>query len=108
MESPDHIIPEYQNCAINFDDLKHKTPNTLIIFGSTSHSGGHYKFEIEYTGIELIMKKGFIPENVLSVFKDDLYDIFGYAPFDKKRINSKFKKLERWMYSYCGDSVTRK
>ncbi|WP_410985947.1 hypothetical protein [Bacillus paranthracis] len=108
MKSPDHIIPEYQNCAINFEKLEHKTPYTIVFFGTTSHSGGHYNFEIEYTGIELNMKKGYIPENVLSAFKDDLNDIFDYGPFNKSEVDSEFEKLTRWMYSYRGDSVTRR
>ncbi|MEI2319042.1 hypothetical protein [Bacillus paramobilis] len=99
---------ESSNCAINFTRLEHKTPYTIILFGSTSHSANHFEFEIEYTGVELVMKKGYIPENVLSVFKDDLNDIFDYGPFDKKRINREFKKLNRWMYSITGDTVTRK
>ncbi|PEA97927.1 hypothetical protein CON66_00095 [Bacillus cereus] len=105
MESTDRIIPQYENCAINFDILKHKTPFTLIIEGSTSHSGTHFEFQLEYIGIEIIIKKGYIPENVLLALTNDLNDIFGHGPFNKSKIDSKFKKLDRWMYSYCGDSI---
>ncbi|PEF99670.1 hypothetical protein [Bacillus toyonensis] len=108
MESPDRIIPQHENCAINFDSLKHKTPYTLIIEGSTSHSGTYFEFQLEYIGIELITKKGYIPENVLLALTNDLNDIFGHGPFNKSKIDSEFKKLNRWMYSITGDSVTRK
>lgn len=92
-------------CVVNFSNLKHSTPYTVIISGDSAQHGSSSDFELEYSGADLIQRKGYIPKSVLPFLKDDLNDFLGYGPFDKKRLNREFNSLDQLVYLIERDSI---
>ncbi|MDA2110301.1 hypothetical protein ORM30_24015 [Bacillus cereus] len=95
------------NCRVNFEKIKPLTPYTAIIYGNSAQFGSDSDFELEYSGADLIKKKGYIPDIVMPILKEDLNEVLGYGPFDNKKLRQKFKSTKSITYTIKGDTAYR-
>jgi len=94
------LIPEGINCSVFFDEIKQKpkSNSTLLIKGMVS-SGFKIKMNLEYSGSELIDNSNAeMPNEILTLLNEDLYEIFGDGPFDKKVLKQEIKNLTMLYY----------
>ncbi|MCP3027025.1 hypothetical protein [Halobacillus sp. A5] len=93
-------------CIVYIEGVSEKTPYTIIIRGRSATYGSSPEFELEYTGADLIQKKGYIPNNVMELLKEDLNELVGYGPYQKKRVK-KLKETSSFLYYLDGENASR-
>ncbi|MGO4543814.1 hypothetical protein AB4Z29_03385 [Paenibacillus sp. 2TAB23] len=94
------MIPEGVECSIFFETIKPnpKSNSSLLIKGTVS-SGFKIIMSLEFTGAELIdNSNAAIPDEIIDLLKEDLIDIFGFGPFDKKALKQEMKDLNMLYY----------
>ncbi|WP_169083118.1 hypothetical protein [Paenibacillus sp. PL91] len=94
------MIPEGIDCSVFFDEIKQKpkSNSTLLIKGIVS-SGFKIKMSLEYSGSELIdNSNAMMPNEILTLLNEDLFEIFGNGPFDKKVLKQEIKNLNMLYY----------
>lgn len=93
-------------CIVNIERINEKTPYTIVLRGRSAAYGSSPELELEYSGADLIQKKGYIPNNVLELLKEDLNELLGYGPFEKRRVK-KLKETSSFSYLLEGGNAFR-
>jgi len=95
------------NCVVNFEKMKILTPYTVLIYGNSAQFGSNSDFELEYSGADLIKKKGYLPDIVIPLLKEDLNEILDYGPFENKKLRKNFNNINSITYSINDDIAYR-
>ena len=81
--------------------VKRGNANFLVIEGNCTQS--MRKFKIEYCGTEANnVGTAIIPEEYLFKFKEALKNDYGYPPYERKTVGTKFKNTEK-RYGFNAD-----
>ncbi|MBW3699393.1 hypothetical protein C2U27_03775 [Bacillus aerophilus] len=96
------------NCNITIEKIILVSKFKYVIQGRAAHSGSDNEFKLEYNGTELNQVKGFIPNSVLMLFKEDLNEHLGYVPFQKNNQASSGLENSSLYFSLEGKKASRK
>lgn len=78
----------YIRLRISKVELKNQGGFTLIIFGDYPSGHLNYDFEIEYSGTDVVIRKGNLLYNQEEHIRDILRPLIGYSPFDLKEVKN--------------------
>ncbi|MGN7329786.1 hypothetical protein [Bacillus altitudinis] len=96
------------NCNITIEKITLVSKFKYVIQGRAAHSGSDNEFKLEYNGTELNQVKGFIPNSVLMLLKEDLNEHLGYVPFQKNNQASSELENSSLYFSLEGKKASRK